>query len=97
MKDNLTVNIFTVDRQIPPMKCDYVKLSVSDSKKGRFSGSYGVKRGHAKAVFSLKKGVITVYNNEKVIFTAETSNGFAVVENDVLNVTVDTIEEKSNI
>lgn len=88
MKDSLTVNLITVDRCFPPIECDYVKLSIADSVKGKFSGSYGIKRGHTRSVFSLTNGIITVYKSGKIIFKAETTDGFALIENDVLDVTV---------
>lgn len=94
MKDNLTLKVFTVDRHIEVDGCDYVKLSIADSCKGKFSGSYGIKRGHARAVFSLCEGTLTASKGTDILFEAETSEGFATVENDVVSVTVDKVKEK---
>ena len=55
MSDSLVLKIFCVDRQLEVNDCDCVLLSIAEDAKGRFSGSYGIKKGHAKAVFSLKK------------------------------------------
>ena len=93
MKDNLTVSFLTVDRQIPPMECDSVRIPVADSTKGKFSGFYGIKKGHARAVFALKSGTVTVAKDGKTVFTANISDGFAMVENNEINITVDKIEE----
>lgn len=93
MKENLTLKIFTVDRLIEPMECDYVKLTIADDMKGKFSGSYGIKKGHARAVFSLAKGNVTAYKDGEIIFFAETSDGFATLEDDTVSVTVNKITE----
>ena len=93
MKDGLTVKIITVNRQIPAIECDSVRLPISDSANGDFSGSYGIKKGHARAVFSLGKGKIIMAENGNTVFTAEISDGFAMVEENEVNVIVDKIEE----
>ncbi len=85
--------LFTPHRQFPSLECDSVKLSIADSVSGKFSGSYGIRKGHAKAVFSLAKGKISVSFNEKEIFSAVCSEGFATVENDEVRVTVDGVKE----
>ena len=94
MKDILTFSLFTVDRQFPSLKCDSVKLNVADSVSGKFSGSYGIRKGHAKAVFSLAEGTTEVYKDGKLIFSAHTSDGFATVEDNEVRVTADFAEEK---
>lgn len=93
MKDNLTVKFFTVDRQIPAVECDSVRIPVADSSKGEFSGSYGIKKGHARAVFALKSGTVIVAKDGKTVLTANISDGFAMVENNEISITVDRIEE----
>jgi F0F1-type ATP synthase epsilon subunit len=93
MKDSLTVKFFTVDRQLPPLECDSVRIPVADSSKGEFSGSYGIKKGHARAVFALKQGTVIVAKDGKTILTANISDGFAIVEDNEISITVDSIEE----
>lgn len=93
MGNYLTVKFFTVDRQIPEIKCDSVCVPVSDNSKGEFSGVYGIKKGHAKAVFSLKAGNVTVNSNGEKIFSASISDGFAIVENNEVRITIDKVEE----
>ena len=44
MKDNLSLTIFTVDRQIEITECDNIRLNIADDIKGKFSGSYGIKK-----------------------------------------------------
>ena len=93
MENHLTVKFFSVDRQISEIKCDSVCLPVSDNSKGEFSGSYGIKKGHARTVFSLKAGKVTVNADGEQIFSANISDGFAIVENNEVRITVDKVEE----
>ena len=93
MKDKLTFILFTPECSFMPMECDSIKLSVADSISGKFSGSYGIKKGHARAVFALKSGTVTVAKDGKTVLTANISDGFAIVENNEISITVDRIEE----
>ncbi len=93
MKNTLALKIFTVDRQIEIGDCDSVRLSIADDRKGNFSGSYGIKKGHARAVFSLSAGTVTAYKENGLIFSAETSDGFAMVADDTVTLTVDSVKE----
>lgn len=85
--------LFTPHRQFTTLECDSVKLSIADSVNGQFSGSYGIRKGHAKAVFSLAQGEITASLNGEKIFSAKCEGGFATVENDHIRVVVDGIKE----
>ena len=89
----MNFTLFTPHRQLLPVECDSVKLPVADSVSGKFSGSYGIRKGHAKAVFSLSEGRISVFFNGNEIFSAECNGGFATVENDEGRVTADGIKE----
>lgn len=87
--------LFTPHRQLPTLECDSVKLNIADSVSGKFSGSYGIRQGHAKAVFSLAEGRIFVSLKGQEIFSAHSNGGFATVENDEVRVVADGINEKS--
>lgn len=89
MKDKLTFTLFTPHRQFPPIECDSVKLCIADSVSGKFSGSYGIKKGHAKAVFALAPGRIAVSLDGNEVFSAEGQGGFATVENNDVRVVAD--------
>ncbi len=93
MNDALTVSFFSVDHHISPIKCNSVCLPVSDNIKGEFSGSYGIRKGHAKAVFSLKAGKVILNSNGKTVFEFLISDGFATVENDNVIITVSSVDE----
>ena len=97
MKDKLTFSLFTPHRKYPDLECDSVKLSVSDSVSGKFSGSYGIRKGHANAAFALAPGRISVSLNGQEIFSAEGMGGFATVEKDNVRVVVDGVEEKETV
>lgn len=91
MKEKLTFTLFTPHRKFPSIECDSVKLSIVDSISGKFSGTYGIRKGHAKAVFALANGKISVSLDGQEIFSAESTGGFATVENDDVRVTADGI------
>ena len=93
MSDSLVLKIFCVDRQLEVNDCDCVLLSIAEDAKGRFSGSYGIKKGHAKAVFSLCEGPLTARKNGETVFSAEISDGFAAVENNTVSVTAYSVKE----
>ena len=92
MKDVLTVKFFTIGHRIPNMECDSVRLPISDNMNGEFSGSYGIRKGHAKSAFSLKAGKIILTANEKTVFEADISDGFATVENNEVCITVTSVK-----
>lgn len=85
--------LFTPQQQFPSLECDSVRLDIADSVSGKFSGSYGIRKGHAKAVLSLAEGKILVSRDGKVVFSAECQGGFAAVENDEVRVTADGVKE----
>ncbi len=93
MKDRLTFTLFTPHRILDPLECDSVRLCIADSVSGKFSGSYGIRKGHAKAVFALAPGGISVSLDGKEIFSAECDGGFATVENNEVRVIADGVKE----
>ena len=89
----MKLTLFTPHRQYPSLECDSVKLPITDSVGGKFSGSYGIRKGHAKAVFSLAEGRISATLMGEEVFTAGCNGGFATVENDDVRVVADGIKE----
>ena len=89
MKEKLTFTLFTLHRKLPPVECDSIKLSIADSVSGKFSGSYGIRKGHAKAILALAPGKISVSLDGREIFSAESQGGFAMVENNEVRVIAD--------
>lgn len=85
--------LFTPHRQYDALECDSVRLNIADSVNGAFSGSYGIRNGHAKAVFSLKEGKISASLNGQEIFSVECLSGFATVDKDEVKVVVDGIKD----
>lgn len=93
MRDKLTFTLFTPHQKLESIECDSVKLSVADSVSGKFSGSYGIRKGHAKAILSLAEGRISVSLDGKEIYSVECEGGFATVENNEVRVIADSIKE----
>ena len=93
MKDSLTVKFFSVESQIPEMECDSLQLPIADNAKGEFSGSYGIRKGHANAVFSLKAGRVVLSEKGKVVLTVQISEGFATIENNLVCITVSSLSQ----
>lgn len=85
----MTLKVITVDGHYEAEGCDYITLDIADDKKGGFSGSYGIRRGHARAVFALREGKITAQAQGKTVFSAASSGGFAAVSNNVVTVVAD--------
>lgn len=93
MENLLAVKFFTVNGQIPVIKCDSVRLPVADKLNGEFSGYYGIRKGHAKAVFALTAGKVTAILDNEEVFSADIPDGFAIVENNEVSITVDKVTE----
>ena len=91
----LILKIFTVDNMLEIADCDYVTLDVSDDENGGFSGCYGIKKGHATAVISVREGNVTAQKNGETIFSAQTSSGLAMIKEDIIKLTVDKAQPKS--
>lgn len=85
--------LFTPHQKFDTLECDSVKLPVADSVSGKFSGSYGIRKGHSKTIFSLAGGKIVVGFGGQEIFSAECGEGFATVNTDDVRVVVDSIKE----
>lgn len=85
--------IATPKGSIKPVECDSVRLTVCDNEKGKKGGSYGIRKGHVKALFSLSPGEVSAFLNNEKIFNAATSKGFATVDKDKVTVVVEEIIE----
>ena len=85
--------IATPKGSLEPIECDSVHLNISEDANGKNGGSYGIRKGHVNALFSLEKGNITALLSGKTIFSATTTNGFATVNNDVVTVVVEEFSE----
>lgn len=89
MNDTLKLKIVTPEKEYCYEGCDSVKLSVSDGVKGKGGGSCGIRKGHAKALFSLSEGKICASSNSEKILEGVASSGFATVEDNIVTVIVD--------
>ncbi len=85
----LTLKIVTPKGSQASVSCDSIHLTISDNAKGRGGGSYGIRRGHAKALLSLEKGEIKAFLSGKTVLAGEGGCGFAAVDQDEVTVTVE--------
>ena len=85
----LKLSVITPKGAATPIFCDSVQLNVSNNAEEKHGGSYGIRKGHIQALFSLEKGPLNAYLNGERILAAQTGDGFATVENDTVIVVVD--------
>lgn len=85
--------IATPKGSLKPLECDSIHLNVTNDSKDKKGGSYGIRKGHVKALLSLEKGEISAYLNGEKIYSAITTKGFATVDNDIVTVAVEEIIE----
>lgn len=86
MKGAMTVRIVTPESAAAPVECDSVRLCVADGEKQNEAGSYGIRRNHAPAVFSLGDGAVTAFLGGEKVLERRVSGGFASVRNNRVTV-----------
>ena len=91
IKEKLTLKVILPEGVLCEKECDSVNVCIVDDKNGKGAGSYGIRRGHAKAVLCLSSGKVEAFDGEKSVFSKQTSGGFADIENDVVSVVVDSV------
>lgn len=87
--EGLTLKIVTPEGALSPVACDSIRLTVSDDRKGKGGGSYGVRRGHTKALLALEEGEIRALLSGKTVFAGQSGRGFATVERDLVTAVVE--------
>ena len=88
----LTLSIVTPTGSYGPFECDSVHLNICDDTEDKKGGSYGIRKGHTKSVLSLACGTVTALLSGKTVFFAKSGDGFAFVDKNTVNVSVETIE-----
>lgn len=92
IKDNLfKVNIYTPNGLCFSENCECVNFCINADKEDGDFGSYGVKKGHADAVFSIGEGIVSIKKAGKVLYSAKNSAGFAVMDKGILNITLEQV------
>ena len=86
--NKLVLNLIFPDWQQETILCDSVRLTVKDSLKGKNGGLYGIRPGHAKAVFLLDEGITEAFLEGKCILRCKTPDGFARVENNEVTLVI---------
>ena len=90
---NFTLKIVSPTKSVGPIVCDSVKLVITDGKKKKEGGLYGIKRGHGDALLSLSEGTIHASLDNKIVLSLKSSYGFATVNRDAVSVVVRQIVE----
>lgn len=89
----LTLKIVTPRGAREPVVCQSVHLTVCGDERDRGGGSYGIRPGHARAVFSLAEdGAITALRESRCVFSGRCGGGFAAVDGDTLTVVTERFE-----
>ena len=83
------LKIITPSECLESIECDSVKVMITDGKSNKDGGSYGIRQGHADSLLALGKGKTEAYLNSKLVFSADTSNGFARVSKGLVTVVTD--------
>ena len=92
MSEALSLKVITPEKEYVYENCDSVSFTLSDNSKGNGGGSYGIRKGHAKAIFSLSDGKLSASKNGEVIVEGIAAPGFSSVENNIVTVIVDSFE-----
>ncbi len=90
--NNLNLIIATPKGSLKPIECDSNHLTVCDNASGKSGGSYGIRKGHVNAIFSLENGTTTALLNGETVFSANTSKGFATVNQNTVTVVIENYE-----
>ena len=85
-KKQMMLTVVLPDKPPERVACDYVKLTVKDSLRGKNGGSYGIMSCHTPSVFLLEAGITEAFFNGESIWKRKTGDGFARVEEN--NITV---------
>ncbi len=91
INQKLVLKLLSPQGLLQQVECDSVNLCIVDDKNGKGSGSYGIRKGHAKALICLSKGKIEARDGGKVVLSKEVDGGFANVENDTVTVVADSV------
>lgn len=85
----LTLTIVTPEKTFPDVRCDSILLTVKDNEKRQGGGSYGIKKGHAKALIATAPGYVSAKAGGEKIFFLHLGEGFAVVDKNHITITAD--------
>lgn len=86
----LTLKIVTPTGSRDPIRCDSIHLTLCDGERGRGGGSYGIRPGHAKALFALDDGPLTALLGGSAVLEGRCGGGFAAVDRSTVTVVTET-------
>lgn len=85
-KKSLLLTVAYPDRTPEKLTCDTVTITVQDNKKGRGGGLYGIRPGHAPALFALDSGKAEARLDGVTVFRRTLGTGYARVEDNRITV-----------
>lgn len=81
----LSVTVVTPTDKLGPIDCASVKFVIKDGRKRNEGGLYGIRSGHANAVFALDEGdVVAEGRKGEPALKCRIAGGFATVEKDTV-------------
>lgn len=78
-KKQLLLTVICPDGVPERITCDSLHITVKDGEKGTGGGMYGIRPGHAPAIFALAKGKAEALLDGKTVWKRELGEGFAQV------------------
>lgn len=91
--DSLVLHITTPKGALAPVACDSVHLTICDDLQGRGGGSYGIRPGHAKALFALQPGCVRAFFAGRQVLAGQSGAGFATVEQNTVTVVTESFSK----
>lgn len=88
----LSLRIVTPKGELVSLRCDSVRLTVSDDGEGKGGGSLGIRPGHVRAVLSLQPGPLLADLSGTRVLSARCGGGFATVNADCVTVVAEECE-----
>lgn len=87
--EEVILKIVTPKVSYGPYECDSIHLTVCDNESMQGGGSYGIRKGHAKALMVLECGNIRVFRDGQLLIEGKSGCGFATVENNQVTAVVE--------
>ena len=92
--DNIILIIVTPSGSMEPIECDSVHGTVGDDLNGNGGGSYGIRPGGLKALYSLDAGELKAYLDGGLVLYGKSGTGFATFEDNTVTVVTESFEKE---
>ena len=85
-KKRLLLTVVYPDRPAEKLFCDAVTITIMDNEKGRGGGLYGIRPGHAPALFALECGKAEARSDGSTVFARTLGAGYAKAADNVVTI-----------